>query len=199
MVNSKYMTNLVGSAVFAQWGLRLSAYVARVCGLEVAICDFKQHIFAIATARTLITLDLDFASPFRFPPEGNEGIVAIRPPRPVLPAIKATLQSVLAELTSKPLTGMLWIVEPGRIRVYDPHEEADLQRKDHGDSRRMTKTARAYRFEVANCDLKAGRGGSRSLLPEEPNCVQGNGMQKNTPQALPFMRGFSLVSLQLYE
>ena len=89
-------------------------------------CDFKQHIFAIATARTLITLDLDFASPFRFPPEGNEGIVAIRPPRPVLSAIKTTLQSVPAELTSRPSTGTLWIVEPGRIRVYDPHEEADL-------------------------------------------------------------------------
>ena len=78
------------------------------------------------TARTLITLDLDFASPFRFPPEGTEGIVVIRPPRPVLPAIKATLESVLAELTSKPLTGLLWIVEPGRIRVYDPHVEPEL-------------------------------------------------------------------------
>jgi predicted nuclease of predicted toxin-antitoxin system len=73
--------------------------------------------------RTLITLDLDFANPFRFPPEGTEGIVVIRPPRPVLPAIKATLESALAELTSKPLTDLLWIVEPGRIRVYDPHDE----------------------------------------------------------------------------
>ncbi len=78
------------------------------------------------SARTLITLDLDFASPFRFPPEGTAGIVVIRPPRPVLSAIKATLQSVLGELTSKPLTGTLWIVEPGRIRVYDPHEETEL-------------------------------------------------------------------------
>jgi hypothetical protein len=66
---------------------------------------------------------LDFASPFRFPPAGTEGIVVIRPHRPVLSAIKATLQSVLAELTSKPLAGVLWIVEPGRIRVYDPHDE----------------------------------------------------------------------------
>jgi hypothetical protein len=75
------------------------------------------------TGRTLITLDLDFASPFRFPPEGTEGIVVIRPPRPILPAIKATLESVLAEMTCKPLKGLLWIVEPGRIRVYDPHDE----------------------------------------------------------------------------
>lgn len=80
----------------------------------------------LQTGRTLITLDLDFASPFRFPPEGTEGIVVIRPPRPVLPAIKATLESVIFELTSKPLKGMLWIVEPGRIRIYDPHEDPNL-------------------------------------------------------------------------
>ncbi|MHB8901754.1 MAG: DUF5615 family PIN-like protein [Thermoguttaceae bacterium] len=79
------------------------------------------------SGRTLITLDPDFASPFRFPPEGTEGIVVIRPPRPVLTAIRATLESVLSELTSKPLTGVLWIVEPGRIRVYDPHEESNLE------------------------------------------------------------------------
>ena len=79
-----------------------------------------------AAGRTLLTLDLDFANPFRFPPEGTAGIVVIRPPRPVLPAIRATLESVLAELTSQSLTGVLWIVEPGRIRVYDPHEAGGL-------------------------------------------------------------------------
>ena len=87
-----------------------------------------ETIYAVCrqTGRTLITLDLDFASPFRFPPDGTEGIVVIRPPRPALSAIKATLESVLVELTAKPLTGLLWIVEPGRIRVYDPHEEPGL-------------------------------------------------------------------------
>jgi predicted nuclease of predicted toxin-antitoxin system len=85
-----------------------------------------------ADGRTLITLDLDFANPFRFPPAPTEGIVVVRPPRPILSAIRATLVSVLGELRSRSLTGVLWIVEPGRIRVYeprgDPHEpqeEAD--------------------------------------------------------------------------
>jgi predicted nuclease of predicted toxin-antitoxin system len=41
-----------------------------------------------ATGQTLITLDMDFANPFRFPPGPLEGIVVVRPPRPVLPAIK---------------------------------------------------------------------------------------------------------------
>ena len=33
-----------------------------------------------ATGRTLITLDMDFANPFRFPPEPMEGIIVVRPP-----------------------------------------------------------------------------------------------------------------------
>jgi predicted nuclease of predicted toxin-antitoxin system len=75
------------------------------------------------TGRTLVTLDMDFANPFRFPPEPMEGIVVVRPPRAILPAIRATLLSVLSELKSRPLKGMLWIVEPGRIRVYDAHQD----------------------------------------------------------------------------
>src|SRR5262245_46914342 len=58
-----------------------------------------------ADGRTLITLDLDFANPLRFPPGSTEGIVVVRPPRPLLPAIRATLLSALGELKSRPLTG----------------------------------------------------------------------------------------------
>ena len=76
----------------------------------------------LSTQRTLITLDLDFANPFRFPPTPTEGIVVLRPPRASLPFIKSTLVSVLPELKSRPLKGVLWIVEPGRIRVHDPNE-----------------------------------------------------------------------------
>ena len=52
-----------------------------------------------------------------------EGIIVVRPPRPILPAIRATVIGVLPQLKAHPLKGMLWIVEPGRIRVHDPHEE----------------------------------------------------------------------------
>jgi hypothetical protein len=47
-----------------------------------------------ANGRVLITLDLDFSNPFRFPPDDMEGILVVRPPRPVLAAIRATLVSV---------------------------------------------------------------------------------------------------------
>ncbi len=37
--------------------------------------------------------------------------------------IQATLWSALAQLKTGSVDGKLWIVEPGRIRVYDPDEE----------------------------------------------------------------------------
>lgn len=73
--------------------------------------------------RVLFTLDLDFSNPFRFPPEDTEGIVVIRVPRPVLAIIRATLLSVLPQLETHPLKCHLWIVEPGRIRIHEAHEE----------------------------------------------------------------------------
>jgi hypothetical protein len=82
--------------------------------------DEVIHETCRADGRTLITLDLDFANPLGFPLEPTEGLVVVRPPRPLLPAIRATLVSMPDELKSRPITGMLWIVEPGRIRVYDP-------------------------------------------------------------------------------
>jgi predicted nuclease of predicted toxin-antitoxin system len=85
--------------------------------------DDTIHATCRANGRVLITLDLDFTNPFRFPPDDTEGIIVIRLRRPVLPAIQATLVSVLPQLKTQPLKGMLWIVEPGRIRVHDPHDE----------------------------------------------------------------------------
>jgi hypothetical protein len=45
-----------------------------------------------AVGRTLVTLDLDFSNPIRFPPADMEGIVVVRPPRAVLASIRVTLQ-----------------------------------------------------------------------------------------------------------
>jgi hypothetical protein len=75
-----------------------------------------------ADGRALMTLDLDFSNPFRFPPADTEGIIVVRPPRPGLPAIRATLISIFPRLKATPPKGLLWIVEPGRIRVFDPNE-----------------------------------------------------------------------------
>ena len=76
-----------------------------------------------AVGRTLITLDLDFSNPIRFPPADTEGIVVVRPPRGILPLIRATLWGALPELKTGSIKGKLWIVEMGRIRVYDPDDD----------------------------------------------------------------------------
>jgi predicted nuclease of predicted toxin-antitoxin system len=89
-----------------------------LCGADdAAIYDVCQR-----TGRVLVSLDLDFSNPHRFPPAPTEGIIIVRPPRPVLPQVRATLAAALPQLKMRDLRGRLWIVEPGRIRVYDPHE-----------------------------------------------------------------------------
>ncbi len=72
--------------------------------------------------QVMVTLDLDFANPVRFPPQPTKGIIVIRPPRPTLPQIRATLASALPLLKSRDLEGKLWIAEPAQLRVYEPEE-----------------------------------------------------------------------------
>lgn len=68
--------------------------------------------------RVLITLDLDFSDPLRFPPEESGGIIVLRPRRNTLSLIRETLVAALPTLKRERLEGALWIVEPGRIRAH---------------------------------------------------------------------------------
>jgi predicted nuclease of predicted toxin-antitoxin system len=70
--------------------------------------------------RTLVTLDLDFSNPLRFPPEDTPGIVVLRLPSPVmLGQLKAALASLDAALATRSVAGKLWIVQPGAVREYE--------------------------------------------------------------------------------
>jgi len=82
--------------------------------------------------RTFVTLDLDFANPFQFPPEPTAGIIVLRPPKALLPMIRATLTTALTEILTGDVEGSLWIVEPGRIRV---HQRSDDSADTHADAR----------------------------------------------------------------
>ena len=85
--------------------------LARLCAVE---------------GRGLVTLDLDFANPIRFPPEAHSGIAVLRLPRNPAPGDLVALVATLIEaLKKQPLTGQLWIVEKGRIREYD-RNQSDL-------------------------------------------------------------------------
>lgn len=84
---------------------------------DEAICDT-----CVSEGRTLVTLDLDFANPLRFPPGATEGIAVLRPHRPALPAIREALRAARGRLQDGAIKGSPWIVERGRIPVWRPGE-----------------------------------------------------------------------------
>jgi predicted nuclease of predicted toxin-antitoxin system len=83
-----------------------------------------QTLFEVCAAeeRALVTLDLDFANPFRFPPQSGAGIAVLRLSKPTAVLDIEYLVRVLLAAIAKGdvLSGHLWIVERDRIRVYAP-------------------------------------------------------------------------------
>jgi hypothetical protein len=80
-----------------------------------------------AEARTLVTLDRDFGQVPRFPPKQTAGIVVLEFGGPAsLRLLHDRLREFLVLAANRPVTGELWIVEPGRVRVRlekdDKHE-----------------------------------------------------------------------------
>ena len=74
--------------------------------------------------RCLVTLDLDFANPFVFPPEDYVGIAVIRlPRRPTPEDLFSAVRTFLSALEKDSIEGMLWIVERGRVRQHLPDED----------------------------------------------------------------------------
>jgi predicted nuclease of predicted toxin-antitoxin system len=76
--------------------------------------------------RALITLDRDFGEVLRFPPEGTAGIAILACRGRLSPAnILARIEDLAALLATESISGRLWIVEPGRIRIHATREQAD--------------------------------------------------------------------------
>src|SRR5688572_3679951 len=67
--------------------------------------------------RVLVTLDLDFADPIRFPLRGSVGTIMLRPPRPSMAQIASLFRAALAQLAIDSPEQSVWVVEPGRIRI----------------------------------------------------------------------------------
>lgn len=79
---------------------------------------------AIAASRALVTLDIDFANALRFPPHLTSGIAVLRVhDRPGRQEIDLVVATLLAGLAARDLSGRLWIVEPDRIRQFEPPSE----------------------------------------------------------------------------
>jgi predicted nuclease of predicted toxin-antitoxin system len=72
-----------------------------------------------AEGRCLVTLDLGFANPLLFLPSHYTGIAVLRlRQKPSAADLASLVQTLVDALKSEEATGKLWIVEPGRIRIY---------------------------------------------------------------------------------
>ena len=82
--------------------------------------DERLLKICIAEHRCLISLDLDFADVLRFPPHNTPGIAVLRLPRVAsLNLLTGLIRSLLTALQTASIAGRLWVVEAGRIRVYE--------------------------------------------------------------------------------
>lgn len=68
--------------------------------------------------RTLITLDLDFSDPLHFAPSDTAGTIVLRPRRPSMEQTAALFNAALSRLESDSAANSIWIIEPGRVRIY---------------------------------------------------------------------------------
>jgi predicted nuclease of predicted toxin-antitoxin system len=69
--------------------------------------------------RGLVSLDLDFANPLRFQPSRYPGIAVLRlPSKPSAGDLTCLIDTLARALANDSIVGKLWIVEPGRVRVY---------------------------------------------------------------------------------
>ncbi len=90
------------------------------------ISDPRLLIVCRDEQRALVTLDLDFANPLSFNPQQYHGIAVLRlPPRVQIEHLLTAVQTLLLALQNQTLDRKLWIVELGRIREYQPQEEAE--------------------------------------------------------------------------
>ena len=70
----------------------------------------------------MLTLDMDFSNVLNYPPSGTEGVIVLRPGRLQLNMIKTLFEQLIIYMRSESPVGALWIIEPGRLRVYKPEE-----------------------------------------------------------------------------
>jgi predicted nuclease of predicted toxin-antitoxin system len=76
---------------------------------------------AVRANRALVTMDLDFANPLRFPPGLTAGIVVLRVgDRPGRAELDAVVNRLGLALEGSDPRGHLWVVEASRVRQYEP-------------------------------------------------------------------------------
>lgn len=81
--------------------------------------DEEIHAAASKENRSLVTLDVDFSDPIRFPPSQTAGTIVLRPRVPSFAMIRLLLNEAMTFARDESPEGKIWIVEPGRVRVWE--------------------------------------------------------------------------------
>ncbi|MGK7930124.1 MAG: DUF5615 family PIN-like protein [Microcystaceae cyanobacterium] len=80
----------------------------------IQVCQNEQ--------RCLVTLDLDFSNPLQFDPVHYSGIAVLRLPNSPNPQdLLDAIITLINALKQEEIIGKLWIVQKGRIRIYQPN------------------------------------------------------------------------------
>lgn len=98
---------------------------------EEALCsasDDEVILVSRREERCLVTLDLEFGNPLRYRPADFQGIAVLRLPAKASPKHLEDALRTLAATLGPQIVGHLWIVEAGRIRIYQDPEEDPLER-----------------------------------------------------------------------
>jgi predicted nuclease of predicted toxin-antitoxin system len=97
---------------------------ATVPGQQLAgTADFELIQRCRHEERAIITLDLDFGNPLLFRPSEYRGIAVLRPSQPASHRdLEDLCQTLIEGLSHEKLDGKLWIIERGRIRIYQEEE-----------------------------------------------------------------------------
>jgi predicted nuclease of predicted toxin-antitoxin system len=99
--------------------------VATVADPRLCAANDRELIGVCRTeARCLVTLNLDFANPLLFKPADYAGIAVLRlRSKPSPKDLTSAIQNLIAHASTADVTGRLWIVEPERVREYEPERE----------------------------------------------------------------------------
>ena len=82
----------------------------------ISVCQEEQ--------RCLVTLDLDFSNPLQFKPSRYSGIAVLRlPKQPSHPDLLEAVQTLVNALKTMDITGKLWIIQKGTVRIYQEESE----------------------------------------------------------------------------
>jgi len=135
--------------------LRDAGLVAETVGQERlgGIADAGLYHHCIQDELTLLTQDMDFGNPFRFPPQPTAGILVLRSPTQLLADTAALVQRLIPELGSRSPQGELWIVGHAGIRIWPSTESRERVKKSNRPftERPVSRSATVSERRIGHC------------------------------------------------